>query len=204
MSLDTYTNLKTSIASWLLRPGDSDVAANADDFIDLCEEELFKRLRIKAMEYRDSALTLSDEYTALPTGFIEFKKITNNAAPYTDLSLVDSSFLADHFGNDHSSNDLYYAIQGNKIRVSTGVTSVDAIYFKKFDALSGSVATNDVLTNFPSLYLWGCLKYAALFFKDDPAQWEAKFEQSLSSANTSENRSRYSGSTIEMRVRRAP
>lgn len=203
MALDTYTNLKTSIANWLARPSDTEVTSNVDDFIDLCEEELYQRLRIKAMEYKDDAFTVSSEYTTLPTGFIEFRSIKNNAAPYKDLSLVDSSFL-DIYRQNPSDNTLYYSIEGNKLRTSTGVSSLQIVYYKKFDALSGSTDTNDVLTNYPSLYLWGSLKQAGLFFKDDPSQWEALFEKALSKINGAENRSRYSGSTIEMRVRRAP
>ena len=47
MALDSYTNLKTAIANFL---GRDDLTSEIDDFIDLTEADLNRRLRIRAME----------------------------------------------------------------------------------------------------------------------------------------------------------
>ena len=69
MALDSYTNLKTAIANFLAR---DDLSSEIDDFIDLTEADLNRRLRIRAME-NVSSFTIDSETEALPTGFYKLE-----------------------------------------------------------------------------------------------------------------------------------
>jgi hypothetical protein len=69
MALDSYTNLKTAIANFLAR---DDLTSEIDDFIDLTEADLNRRLRIRAME-NVSSFTIDSETEALPTGFLQVR-----------------------------------------------------------------------------------------------------------------------------------
>ena len=69
MALDSYTNLKTAIANFLAR---DDLSSEIDDFIDLTEADLNRRLRIRAME-NVSSFTIDSETEALPTGFLQVR-----------------------------------------------------------------------------------------------------------------------------------
>ena len=69
MALDSYTNLKTAIANFLAR---DDLSSEIDDFIDLTEADLNRRLRIRAME-NVSSFTIDSETEALHTGFLQVR-----------------------------------------------------------------------------------------------------------------------------------
>ena len=61
MALDTYANLKTSIANFLAR---DDLTSEIDDFIDLTEADFNRRLRIRDME-TSLAFTIDTEQESL-------------------------------------------------------------------------------------------------------------------------------------------
>ena len=65
MALDTYANLKTSIANFLAR---DDLTSEIDDFIDLTEADFNRRLRIRDMETVNTSFSIDAETEALPTG----------------------------------------------------------------------------------------------------------------------------------------
>ena len=84
MALDTYTNLKTEIASYLNR---DDLTANIDTFIDLAESRHSKDLRLREMAVNTTTDTVAGtKYITLPTGFLEFISVQNTSAnPQTEL-----------------------------------------------------------------------------------------------------------------------
>lgn len=207
MSLDTYTNLKLSVAAWSKRTGDTSFATQIDEFIDLAEAELFEKLRVNAMEYRDSAFAISAEYTALPTGFLGFKSIKNTAAPFNQIEMAPSGFLDDVYGDSPSDIPFYGTIEGNQLRVlPLQAGTYDVVYYKKFDQLSGSVASNTVLANYPKIYLSGCMYFAQPYLLNDArsTMWGEMFYNGIKDANGSENVTRWSGRSPQMRVRRNP
>lgn len=207
MSLDTYTNLKTSIAAWSKRTGDTSFATQIDEFIDLAEAEMFAKLRVNAMEYRDSAFAISAEYTALPTGFLGFKSIKNTASPFNQIEIVSSGWLDDHYGDSPSDIALYGTIEGNQLRIlPLQAGTYDVVYYKKFDQLSGSVSTNTILTNYPKIYLSGCMYFAQPYLVNDARapMWGSMFYDGIREANDAENVTKWSGRAPQMRVRRNP
>ena len=56
MALDTYSNLKTEIASYLNR---DDLTSNIDTFIDLAESRHAKDLRLREMAVNSTDTTVS-------------------------------------------------------------------------------------------------------------------------------------------------
>jgi len=71
MSLDSYTNLKTEIATWLLRV---DLGPDIDTMIDLFESWANRNLRVRQME--GEATAPAAEYLPLPADFIELRDIS--------------------------------------------------------------------------------------------------------------------------------
>ena len=70
MALNTYTELKASIANWLNR---SDLTTEiAGDFIALAEADFNAKLRIRQMEQIDD-VTIDGENVTVPTGFISVR-----------------------------------------------------------------------------------------------------------------------------------
>ena len=71
MALNSYSELKTSIANWLNR---SDLTSEiAEDFIVLAEKDFNSKLRIRKMISTDSSFSINAETVALPTGFLQVR-----------------------------------------------------------------------------------------------------------------------------------
>jgi hypothetical protein len=79
-------------------------------------------------------------------------------------------------------------------------------YFKKVTPLSSSVTTNDILDEFPDLYLYGSCLEGALYLNDNEQtqRFLNIFMQTLDNVKESEERSRYSGTVMSMTVQGEP
>jgi hypothetical protein len=58
-----------------------------------------------------------------------------------------------------------------------------------------------MLTNHPDVYLYGSLKEAEAFIKNDPRimTWKQQYEEAMSQVMAADQRSRWSGSPMQMR-----
>ena len=76
-------------------------------------------------------------------------------------------------------------------------------YYKSFDALSSSVATNYILEKHPAIYLYGSLFHAANFLGGiEPqrlAKWEAMYGTALERLELNDREDQFSGSPLQMR-----
>lgn len=178
MALDSYANLKTEIVDWLAR---TDLTSNIDTFIDLTEAELNRRLRLRTLENR-TTLSITSQWTSLPSDFLEMRHIAIDDSPDTILEYV----APDAFTNlgEESGTPKFYTIIGDELGVYPSTSCTAAItYYEKIDALSDSTTTNIILQDHPELYLFGGLKYANAFIKDkeEEMKWLQMFEGAVSS-----------------------
>lgn len=207
MALDTYDNLKSEIASFLNR---DDLTANIDTFIDLAESRHARDLRIREMETVDISITTVAGTQAydLPTGYLELRYAMLRTSPYTMLQYMSP---ADFFRvyNDGQGNGapIYYTIVGKQIYLGNTPDSANVLelgLFKRVTALSSSNTTNDILTNFPDLYLYGSLAETSPFLMQDERLqvWSALYKESVKTANDSAQRGRVSAAPLQMSARR--
>ena len=71
---------------------------------------------------------------------------------------------------DYDSNGGYFTIEDTKLWFYPSLVAGDEIeilYYKSIPALTDSNTTNWLLTNYPDIYLWGCMKMAGVFTRDD-------------------------------------
>tara|TARA_A100000171_G_C2045982_1_gene102778 strand:+ start:14 stop:643 length:630 start_codon:yes stop_codon:yes gene_type:complete len=207
MALDTYDNLKSEIASFLNR---DDLTANIDTFIDLAESRHARDLRIREMEAVDISITTVAGTQAydLPTGYLELRYAMLRTSPYTMLQYMSP---ADFFRvyNDGQGNGapIYYTIVGKQIYLGNTPDSANVLelgLFKRVTALSSSNTTNDILINFPDLYLYGSLAETSPFLMQDERLqvWSALYKESVKTANDSAQRGRVSAAPLQMSARR--
>ena len=73
------------------------------------------------------------------------------------------------------------------------------VYYKKLDALSDSSPTNDILTNYPDIYLFGSLAEAELYLKNDQRAglWDQRFLAGIRGANKDHARARRKGGALQ-------
>ena len=153
MALDNYSNLQTAIANFLAR---DDLTTEIVDFIALTEADFNRRLRIRAME-NSSSFTIDSETETLPTGFLQARSFVIPTNPKTALQFMTPFHQAETQGSSETGKPRAYSIEGTNFRFSpTPDASYTAtlVFYKAFDSLSASVATNHILTNHPDVYLY--------------------------------------------------
>lgn len=179
MALDSWTNLKASVADWLHRP---DLTTIIPDFITLAEERMSRDLADLPVMWgtatpslAQGASTLSMEADSL--GLVA-ARIT---APVVDT--IDpiglQSLMAKTGGMDSARTGRPQMIAFRANGGSGGTPSavvyptadqnytLEITYRKTVPALSGSLASNFILARAPSLYLYGSLLASSPYLKND-------------------------------------
>ncbi|MDC3307077.1 hypothetical protein OAV02_00010 [bacterium] len=205
MALNTYTSLKASIANWLNR---SDLTAEIqDDFIKLTEADLNSKLRVRSM-IAQTDITINAETAALPTDFLQIRNFyilsgqTKTPLVYTTPASMDTTS-----GTSTTGLPTTFTILGDTLRFSPKPDATYTAvmnYFKKFPALSSSVATNYILENHPAIYLYGSLFHAANFLGGiNPQQiqtWQQMFATALERLELNDREDEYNGSPLQVRT----
>lgn len=191
MALSTYTELKASVASWLHR---TDLTTQIVDFIDLAEAELNAELHTRLME-TDESLSLSSgaSTVALPARFVEpiSLELVISGQENTTLSYQPRQRLALNAASGASARPKYWTINGNNIQFPN---VSDAAYTLTFRMVKGydlaATSTNDLLTDYPGLYLYGALIQAAPFLIDDQRipTWQRMYQTLLAKVKRKESR----------------
>jgi len=190
MALNNYANLKTSVAEWSKR---SDLTALLDDYLDLCEVQIYENqsepLRIRSMMQSSIGATSASVRTqALPTGYLESRRYDfeiSGQRPTIDYVTPASMVIRDGSGVPQVytvTDQIEYDIQPDLVYV----TNLD--YYGKLTALSSSNTTNDILTNHPNIYLYGCLMVLYQFTENDQQsiKYQSLFWQAIAAANAAD------------------
>ncbi len=205
MALNNYANLKTAIANFLAR---DDLTSEIDDFIDLTEADLNRRLRVRSMETVDTSFTVDSETEALPTGFLQARSfILTSSTPDQTLELTTAYHQANTSGFERSGVPKMYSIEGSNFRFSpTPDTSYTArlVYYKAFNDIGSSSTTNHILTNHPDVYLYGALYFASTFIRGMDqttiAQFKSQYEAALKQVEDADEKDKYNGSPLIQRT----
>tara|TARA_B110000977_G_scaffold189945_1_gene260133 strand:+ start:63 stop:716 length:654 start_codon:yes stop_codon:yes gene_type:complete len=205
MALTTYTELKTSLANWLNR---SDLTTEiGDDFIKLTEADLNSKLRVRAMIAQVN-ITVDAETAALPTDFLQIRNFyILNGQTKTPLVYTTPASMDTTSGTSTTGLPTTFTILGDTLRFSPkpdATYTAKMNYFKKFPALSSSVATNYILENHPAIYLYGSLFHAANFLGGiNPQQiqtWQQMFATALERLELNDREDEYNGSPLQVRT----
>jgi hypothetical protein len=203
MALDNYSNLQTAIANFLAR---DDLTTEIVDFIALTEADFNRRLRVRAME-KSSSFTIDTETVALPTGFLQARSFVIPTNPKTALQFMTPFHQAETQGSSETGKPRAYSIEGTNFRFSpTPDASYTAtlVFYKAFDSLSSSVATNHILTNHPDVYLYGALYFASTFIRgmdgQTVGQFKAQYESGLQQVEMADEKDKYNATPLVQRT----
>ena len=195
MGFANYLELKKSVIKWSNR---SDIDLLVDDFIDLCEKDMFKTtkvheaLQIKEMETTSTA-NVSTKFFALPDNYGSLRSIRivldNNSGK---LRFKASNSLVRVSGTGQPN---YFTV-GSQIEfdITPDQTySVEVNYYKKQTPLSATDTTNDILTNHPDIYLNGVLYFLFVYAIDqEKAQmYQQLYADAIDGANFADEEGRY-------------
>jgi hypothetical protein len=191
--ISSYATLQSAVAGMIHRASDANITDNLPLFIQLCEADLNKKLLLKDME-SDETLTLTTgvNYVALPAGYI---------SPIAFWLIVDgqrvalSPALPQELPYDTTNNQpRYWAIDGANIRFDCPAASNYSARLRcvKSSNLSVSNTSNPLLLAHPDVYLFGTLKQAAMFAKDDAdaQKWSAMYAAAVAGVKVANNRNK--------------
>ena len=201
MAISNYTELQTAVANWLDR---DDLTARIPEFIALAEARFNRILRLRSMEAKYTANTVASQRNlALPTSYIQMRNFQVNTSPLTTLSYVTPEIYDRLWGGSTSGTPKFYTILANEVSfgpIPGSVMEVEMLFYKKFDNLSGSVATNWLITNAPDIYLYGSMLEAEPFIMNDERVplWAAALERGVSDLQEQDNKDRHSGSALRV------
>ncbi len=206
MSITTYAELKTAVQNWLKR---SDLTSLIPDFITLCEADFNRRLRIRAMETESlSAMTTAQGVTtaALPTGWLQGRVVwLNGTDPRQELQYVTPQQFWKMTGQTETRQPKSFTITGENASFSPipdAAYAVAATFYKRLDALSDTTTTNWMLTNAPDVYLFGTLKHAMPYIRNDARMplWDAQYQRAVMDVEMADAKDRHSGGPLVMRT----
>ena len=206
MALATYGDLKTSVAAWLAR---ADLTSTIPDFVTLAHKQLMRDLRGHIrLQKRDTAFSVSGEFVAAPTDFLELVSMYINTSPKTAVTFLPSDQMAPFVT---SSTPIYVSIVG-ATTPGTEVfrfapppqssTTATIEYYSTITFFASDGATNWILTDHPQLYLYGSLLQASAYIGDDPRipLWQAAYSEALMAVKKEGNRARWGGNSMAVRA----
>jgi hypothetical protein len=205
MAISTVAELKTAISNWMNR---SDLTSRIPEFISLAEAGFNRNLRTREMLVRSTAST-SGQYVSLPTDYLEMLNIElTSTSPPKRLVYITSDRSDDYRERQNNKTGIpdYYTIEGTSIQLlptpSEAVT-VQLNYYQDIPALSGLADSGDnwLLLAHPDVYLYGTLMQASPYVMDPQSagQWGGLLDRSMQELQLSDEKSRYSGGTLNMR-----
>ncbi|MEK9897004.1 MAG: hypothetical protein VW518_11360 [Burkholderiaceae bacterium] len=208
MALSTYSDLKTSVANYLNR---NDLTAVIPDFIRLTEDKLNRELKVRANLARAETTTTSGtEFYDLPSDIIELRNVTYESSNNSyALSYLSPESINREYGTYSNGAPKAYTNLGTDIKIAPipdGAYTINISYYKKLTNLSDSVSSNNILANFPDLYLFGaCLEGAVYLNDSDQMQrFGNLFTATMNSVIRVEESARYSGTVMRMSVQGDP
>lgn len=185
MSLDTYSGLKTEIATYLDR---DDI--DTDSLIDLAEARHARDIRIREMIVRATA-TVSARYLALPTGFLQMvtlRLLTDPAQTLGEVSLYEMTRQRLETTGKPKLYTVHEEIEFD--RAPDADYTAEMVYYGKLTALSDDNTSNALLSRAPDAYLYGALGAAAPLLGDDErlTVWAQLYQDAVASLNMMDRR----------------
>lgn len=195
MPFSTYKELKESIINWSHR---KDIDLLVPDFIALAEIDFYnppkqqgqtiQPLKIKQLE-TTSTLTVSTStpFLNLPTNYGSLRDSRIDIVDEADSLEYRTPEQLRRFDND-TGRPCFFTIIGNQIefdRTPDEAFDIEIVYYGKATALSDSNTSNEVLVNYPNLYLYGALRHLYIYASDPENQAikEKEFITALKGAN---------------------
>lgn len=203
MSFATYSDLKTSIASYLAR---SDLTTQIPDFITFAENRLRRELRIRQMLKSVTTSTVSGDSTVeLPSDFLEIRDFVVMTNPITPLSYSSPSTLSNDVRGSEVGVPRSYTILANEFLMSPipdSAYTLRMLYFAAPTYLSSSNASNVFLTTAPDALLYASLIEAEPYMFNDARinTWGTMYDRAISSLTKSDEQGQYSGVPLAMKL----
>lgn len=211
-----YGTLKQAAADWLAR---SDLTPYMDQLVQFAEAEIYNdpELRLRQMETAFEGFIDIEGQMELPAGYLELKLAYLDRSPKVFLERCEPDFIYETYGTRHvgqaplsesstgfasgTGTPKYIAREGQYFIFGPSPAagySVKGVYHKRFDAFVSDSDTNWLLTHHPDLFLYGTLRQAEPFIKNDGRLrlWDDMYQKARARVRGSDRRERYAGPVV--------
>ncbi len=203
MALTTYSELQTTIASYLAR---SDLTAMIPDFIQLAETRLRRELRIRQMlKVVTTTTTAGDATVELPSDFLQMRDLHINTNPIQTIEYLSPSNFYRNTYSAISGLPRQYTVLAQEFQFAPlpdGEYTLQMMYYASPPYLSSTNTSNVFLTNCLDLLLYGALGEAEPYLMNDArlAIWAQLYDRGLSALTVSDDQGEYSGSPLSISI----
>jgi len=203
MSLTNYSDLQTTIASYLAR---SDLTAMIPDFIRLAETRLRRELRIRQMlKVVTTTTTAGDSTVELPSDFLQMRDMHLGTNPAATLEYLSPSALFRNSRTTQSGLPRQYTVLAQEFQLSPVPDSdytVNLLYYSAPTFMSSLVPSNAFMAICPDLLLYGALGEAETYIMNDPRlqTWATLYDRGLNALTVSDDQGEYAGSPISISI----
>lgn len=161
MSIANYGELRTAVADFYAR---TDIPTSV--YV-LATAELNARLRLRQMEAEATLSTGGNAYVDLPADFLMARDAYLDTDPRVFLTAQSGAAQGVHHSSSGRPGE--YNIVDGRMYLNPepdGTYSVVLRYVASLADFSADADTNDVLADYPALYLYCALKHAAVWARD--------------------------------------
>lgn len=204
MAINSYADLTSAVGSYLAR---SDLAGFVPDWIKAAEARIHyggqaplesEPLRIRQME-QSTAITASSAIT-LPGDLLEIRDVFMNNNTRTPVELSTPYAIRRRYAGTETGTPLYYSIEGDTMMFGPAPDTTETVTIKYYAKMAAvSAGTPWLLTNHPTLYIYGALLEAAPFLRKDGRLqvWHGLFKSGIEGLNGTSRAARWpAGSAV--------
>ena len=201
MALDTYSDLKASLANWLHR---ADLEALIPDFIRMAEIQMNADVTSRSMETRVVlTATAGDANLDLPGDVLDIRRLQVLGSFNRVLIYRSADEVAQENPLSRSGVPEVFMVHGSSLELAPipdSNYSIELLYYQRIPALSDANPTNWLLTICPNAYLYGALLAAQPYLINDERipMIQSLYRQAVDGLNAIDW---YSGSTMRVRAR---
>ena len=199
----TRTELLALFERYLKR---NDLTDLYGDFLEMAEARINAVMRLKEMEVRSTS-TPTAAHWLLPDDYLELRHIqtAHSGGAYPIEYLTPEQ--ADDQRRILSGAYKFYTLLDDSIEIiphptDESTTEIEIFYYAKVDALEDGTDTNDIVTNYPNLYLYALMGEAARYREafDQANGWFDSFDSFAEQLNKQAQAARFSGNSMQMRA----
>jgi hypothetical protein len=204
MSIATWTELKTSVKSWLKRG--TEIDAYVADFITFGENRIYRDLRIRCMESSFST-AIASGVIAVPTRYRALKFAHVNTTPVGALQRKDAEWVYHNYPTRAADGKPKFIAREGETFIFGPYPDSDytiaGVAYCALAPLSGSNETNWFTANASDLLLFATLCEAEPFLQNDARipLWEKKYEQIKLRIQKEDDDEEFSGSPLAATAR---
>ena len=205
MALSTYSDLKTTIASYLAR---SDLTSQIPDFITLAENRLRRELRTRKMLKLVSAtMTANDNTLSLPADFLQLRDVHLDGDPVRPLRYLNPSVFFRNARTTDTGVPLDYTVLDAEFQfapIPDSAYTTRMLYYAAPAYLSDSNTSNAFLANYPDALIYAALGEAEPYLMNDErlAVWAALYQRAIDSITSADDQDEYSAVPLTMTLAR--